>query len=196
MLDLARVAKSVHNRWSVAELRLRGERLRWTYAHAWSCGPGLCAGAGVDIEIYGALRLGRDVYLSRGCHLAVGPGASLELADGVFVGRNTVIVAARSIQIGPRTLIAEHCTIRDGDHQVDAEARRAETSAVTDPLRIGADSWVGAGARILRGSHLGRGVVVGANAVVRAAFEDHVVIAGVPARIVKRLPVRAASQTE
>jgi acetyltransferase-like isoleucine patch superfamily enzyme len=47
--------------------------------------------------------------------------------------------------------------------------------------------WLGAGVRVLRGSRLGARVVVGANAVVRGAFEEGVVIAGVPARIIKPL---------
>jgi acetyltransferase-like isoleucine patch superfamily enzyme len=39
---------------------------------------------------------------------------------------------------------------------------------------------------ILPGTVLGRNVVVGAGAVVRGTFPDHCVIAGVPARIVRR----------
>jgi acetyltransferase-like isoleucine patch superfamily enzyme len=185
MLDLGRAAKSARNRLRVARSRARGAVLRWAYAPIWTCGPGLSAGGGVDIEIYGTLSLGQGVTLSPGCALAVAPGATLRIGDGVFVGRNTVIVASRSIDIGDRTLIAEHCTVRDGDHHVDAEARRTEASHVSAPIAIGADCWIGAGARILRGAGLGDGVVVGAGAVVRAPFGPRLVVAGTPARVVK-----------
>jgi acetyltransferase-like isoleucine patch superfamily enzyme len=187
MLDLGRAAKSARNRLRVARSRARGAVMRWAYAPVWTCGPGLSAGGGVDLEIYGTLQLGRDVTLSPGCALSVGPGATLRIGDGVFVGRNTVIAASSSIEIGDRTLIAEHCTLRDGDHHVDREARRSETTHVSAPLAIGADCWIGAGARILRGAGLGAGVVVGAGAVVRSLFGAQVVIAGAPARVVKPL---------
>ena len=55
-----------------------------------------------------------------------------------------------------------------------------------DPVLIGTGSWLGTGVVVLPGSRLGRNVVVGAGAVVRGTFPDHCVIAGVPARIVRR----------
>ena len=39
---------------------------------------------------------------------------------------------------------------------------------------------------ILPGTTLGRNVVVGAGAVVRGTVEDHAVVAGVPAKVVRR----------
>jgi acetyltransferase-like isoleucine patch superfamily enzyme len=185
MLALKRATKSAHIRWDIARSRARGALLRLVYAPVWSCGPGLTAGAGVHLEVYGELRLGRDVRLSPGCSLTVGPAATLDLGDGAFVGRNTVIVAVSSIQIGARALIAEHCTIRDADHHLGADERRGETKSVSRPMTIGADVWIGAGARILRGADLGAGAVVGANAVVRHAVPAHAVVAGVPAKLIK-----------
>ena len=54
------------------------------------------------------------------------------------------------------------------------------------PVRIGTGIWLGTHVVILPGTVLGRNVVVGAGAVVRGIFPDHCVIAGVPARIVRR----------
>ena len=54
------------------------------------------------------------------------------------------------------------------------------------PVLIGSGSWLGTGVVILPGTVLGRNVVVGAGAVVRGTFPDHCVIAGVPARVVRR----------
>jgi len=55
-----------------------------------------------------------------------------------------------------------------------------------DPVEIGPGSWLGSGAVILPGTRLGRNTVVGAGSVVRGAFPDHVVLAGIPARVVRR----------
>jgi acetyltransferase-like isoleucine patch superfamily enzyme len=108
------------------------------------------------------------------------------IGNDVFVGRDTVIVSCQSVTIGDGVDIAEHCSIRDADHELLPE-RRAAGGAVMTPIAIGERCWLGAGARVLRGSRLAAGVVVGANAVVKGSFEPEVLIAGVPARVVKKL---------
>jgi acetyltransferase-like isoleucine patch superfamily enzyme len=64
------------------------------------------------------------------------------------------------------------------------------------PVRIGAGSWIGSGAVVLPGSDIGRHVVVAANAVVRGAVPDYSVVAGVPARVVKRLGATGWSRVD
>jgi acetyltransferase-like isoleucine patch superfamily enzyme len=59
----------------------------------------------------------------------------------------------------------------------------------TGPIIIGDNCWLGAGSVILPNIKLGNHVVVGANAVVTKSFlQNDIVIAGIPAQIVKRLP--------
>lgn len=53
-------------------------------------------------------------------------------------------------------------------------------------MEIGPGCWLGTGAVILPGARLGRNVVVAAGAVVRGDVPDHAVVAGAPARIVRR----------
>jgi acetyltransferase-like isoleucine patch superfamily enzyme len=53
-------------------------------------------------------------------------------------------------------------------------------------VRIGSGSWLGANAVILPGTTIGEHVVVAAGAVVRGDIPDHCVVAGVPAKIVRR----------
>lgn len=52
-------------------------------------------------------------------------------------------------------------------------------------VHIGHDVWIGHGAIVLPGTRLGRNVVVAAGSVVRGEVEDHAVVAGVPARVVR-----------
>lgn len=50
---------------------------------------------------------------------------------------------------------------------------------------IGEGCFLGANSIILKGTTLGKNVIVGAGSVVCGSFPDNVIIAGNPARIVK-----------
>ena len=71
-------------------------------------------------------------------------------------------------------------------HPLDAAVRRSGLE-YGRPVTIGNDVWIGGGARILPGVTLGDNVVVGAGAVVTKSFPSSVVIAGNPARVIKKL---------
>ncbi len=180
---VGRIARSLRNRVRIEAMRLRGEFARRLSLGSIRAGKRLRMGHNVRLVIYGELVLGDDVVLSDGCGLEVAPGARMVLGTGVFVGRNTVIAALKSVEIGDKTLIAEHCSIRDQGHQVDPLLRLHESQALSAPILLESNVWVGAGVRILRGCHIGTGTVVAANAVVRESAPPGVVIGGVPARI-------------
>ena len=50
---------------------------------------------------------------------------------------------------------------------------------------IGNDVWLGAGAKILNGCHIGDGAVIGTNAVVMGDIPPNAIAVGVPARVIK-----------
>lgn len=53
-------------------------------------------------------------------------------------------------------------------------------------ITIGNDVWIGMGAYIMPGVKIGNGVTIAANTVVTKNVEDYVVLAGVPAKVIKR----------
>ncbi len=92
-------------------------------------------------------------------------------------GRNGIIIG-ENVWIGP------HVRIISMNHNVNDYMK----FQVTSPIIIGDNCWLGANSTILPGVELGNHVVVAAGAVVTRSFpEDDVILAGIPARIVKRL---------
>jgi acetyltransferase-like isoleucine patch superfamily enzyme len=182
-LALDRVVKSVRNRARLGATRLRGEATRHLSLGALRAGKRLQIGQSVRLIIYGELVLGDDVSLSDGCMLEVGPHGRLVIGNGVFVGRNSVIAAQDSVEIGDHVLIGEHCSIRDQDHHVDPDERLRETRSVAASVVVEANVWVCAGVRILRGCRIGSGAVLAANAVVRQDIPARMIAGGVPAKI-------------
>jgi carbonic anhydrase/acetyltransferase-like protein (isoleucine patch superfamily) len=111
----------------------------------------------------------------------------LRIGDGCLIGRGTHLVAHRSVVIGDGVITGPGCYVTDQNHvYADPGTPIGQQWPTDDPVEIGAGSWLGAGAVVLPGTRLGRNTVVGAGAVVRGEFPDHVVLAGIPAAVVRR----------
>lgn len=101
--------------------------------------------------------------------------------------------------IGRRANISGACTIGDNvimGPEVCIFTMNHRTDRVDIPIKyqgnteerevfIGDDCWIGCRAMLLPGVKLGRGVVVGAGAVVSKDVPDYSVVVGNPARVVK-----------
>jgi acetyltransferase-like isoleucine patch superfamily enzyme len=114
-----------------------------------------------------------------GARIVVFPGATITLEDGVYVGKNSTLVAHSDLSIGARTLIGENVSLHTEDH--GPVGHRDQYS--TTPIHIAEDCWIGAGVVVLRGSTIGAGTTVGANAVVRGELPGGVLAVGVPAAV-------------
>ncbi|WP_079190193.1 acyltransferase [Actinacidiphila paucisporea] len=116
-----------------------------------------------------------------------GPDPVLRLGHGVVLGRGSHVVALAPIVLGEKVYCGPYVYLTSVNHSYDDIARPiGEQWPRTAPVEIGAGSWLGAGCVILPGARLGRNVVVAAGAVVRGDVPDFAVVAGAPARIVRR----------
>lgn len=115
--------------------------------------------------------------------------AEIHIGNNVGISGAT-IYARKKILIGDNTLIGGNCKIIDNDfHPLEIEARNCDDKSKigTKPISIGKNCFIGCNSLILKGTVLGDGCVVGAGTVVCGKFEDNCVIAGNPAKVVKRL---------
>ena len=79
-------------------------------------------------------------------------------------------------KIGKRVIIGQNTTI---GRSLDPE----------DFPTIGDDVYISAGARVIGKIHVGNNVIIGANAVVNKDVEDNCIVAGVPARVIRKVDV-------
>jgi acetyltransferase-like isoleucine patch superfamily enzyme len=115
----------------------------------------------------------------------------LRINDGTFLGHHCTISVARSVEIGRHCLLASGVSIADYDgHPLDPVARRQGATSPKTAIHsvvIGDDVWIGAGATILKGVHIGDRAIVAARAVVTKDVPTDCIVAGNPARVVRRL---------
>ena len=111
----------------------------------------------------------------------------VRIGDRTVIGRGSHIIGHFDIDIGDDVQTGPYVYITDQNHGYENPDEVVHVQWPHDvPVSIGSGSWIGTAVVILPGTVLGRNVVVGAGAVVRGTFPDHCVIAGVPARIVRR----------
>ncbi|MDP9975030.1 acetyltransferase-like isoleucine patch superfamily enzyme [Variovorax paradoxus] len=109
------------------------------------------------------------------------------ICEDVAIEQDFHITSMGEISIGQGTVIAGYVSVTDIEHQYEEIGVPVmRQPMVMKKTAIGANCFIGMGARIQAGTILGDGCVVGANAVVRGTFPDHSVIVGVPAKIVKQ----------
>lgn len=125
-------------------------------------------------------------------------GAYIHIGNNVGISGAT-IYARKGITIGDNTAIGGNVKILDNDfHPIEWEKRN---KYLLDPnggdadvvpsreIKIGKNCFIGCNSIILKGTVLGDGCVVGAGAVVAGKFNAGSIIAGNPARVIKKVGV-------
>lgn len=168
-------------RMRVATSRLRATLLRVQGAHL---ADKVSIGRNCVVDRPWCLTAGRRVTLEAGVYLkAVSDTAMIDIGESSFIGNGTEIDVLEKVHIGCHTLLAPRVFIVDHTHGVDAGSRIDSQPCRAAAVYIGDDVWVGTGAVILSGVHIGHGAVIGAQSVVREDVPAGAVVAGVPATI-------------
>ncbi|HEX5615918.1 MAG TPA: acyltransferase [Acidimicrobiia bacterium] len=112
----------------------------------------------------------------------------ITIGDRCMLGKGIGIVAHERVTFGDDIWTGHYVYVTDQNHGYeDLDLPIGTQLWRNEPVSIGSGSWLGHGAIVLPGSRIGEHVVVAAGAVV-AGIEvpDRSVIAGVPARVVRR----------
>ena len=126
--------------------------------------------------------------IARPCILwTLSKNAKLLIGDNCgFSG--TVINAEYEIRIGKGVRCGTNTQIMDSDmHSNDERVGSAEAVVIED------DVWLGMNVLVLKGVTIGEGTLVGANSLVNKSLPAHCIVAGTPARVIRRLSGKCPS---
>jgi acetyltransferase-like isoleucine patch superfamily enzyme len=133
------------------------------------------------------IRLGRQTRVGRRSMIYLRDGSTLTIGDDTIIGHYANIRVGSIIEIGSHVRFAQFVSVLGDNHRFDRlDIPIAAQGVEPAPVRIGDDVWLGAGAIVLAGVTIGRGSVVGAGAVVTHDVAEHTIVAGNPARVLRR----------
>jgi acetyltransferase-like isoleucine patch superfamily enzyme len=158
---------------------------------------------GADSVIYKPEQLTNANHISIGNGVMIRSGARLDALLGkdgsqysphIHIGNHSQIEnrihisCVESVVINDSALIASNVFITDHGHEYKNLELPIKDQGLTiaEPVEIGRGNWIGQNCVILPGTVLGKHCVVGSNSVVKGTFPDFSVIAGAPAKILKR----------
>ena len=99
---------------------------------------------------------------------------------------NVVILDCAKVTFGDNVFIAPNCGFYTVNHPLDVETRNKGLEYAL-PITVGNNVWIGAHTTILKGAEISAGSVVAIKSLVSKKFEEkNIILAGVPARVVKK----------
>lgn len=118
------------------------------------------------------IKIGNSVNINFDCHIGC--------VDEVIIGNNVLIAS--------KVLIIDHF---HGDTTysnllLPPVKRRLVTKG---PIKIGDNVWIGESVVIMPGVELGENCIVGANSVVTKSFGSNMVLAGNPAKVIRKISI-------
>ncbi len=131
--------------------------------------------------------IGNKVRIFPHLRMETTENGSIQIGDDVVISQNVHITSGGKLEIGTRSLILANVFITNIDHEYqELGTHVVKQKLIIKETKIGDNCFIGMGAAIMAGTILGKQCVVGANAVVRGQFPDYCVLAGAPAKIVKK----------
>ena len=151
-------------------------------------------------------RAGRGASTYLGTMLDVGESGSVSIGDFSLV-HGARIICDREITIGDYSLISWNVVLMDSyrlPRSPSARRRLIEGMSLSTrqlppggdearPVHIGRNVWIGFDSCVLPGVTVGEGAVIGARSVVFEDVASYTVVAGNPARLVRRIESTATT---
>ena len=143
--------------------------------------------AGVEIRAHenSKIIIEKDVKIDRGVRLLSTNNSTLRIGSNSSIGLYSVFNGGDDIIIGNSCLISGFVYIQTSMHSHKKGIFVKAQGFSHSPINIGDDVWLGAHSTILPGCKLGKGSIVGSNAVVTKSISSNEIVVGVPAEKIK-----------
>lgn len=138
------------------------------------------------------IRGGGSIVIGRNCEIhdyamIVTYGGDIRMGDSCSLNPFAIVYGHGGVKIGNGVRIAAHSVIIPANHRIDAgDTPLVSSGLAAIGINIDEDVWIGAGCHILDGVSIGAGAVIGAGSVVTRSVENRTIVAGVPARFLRR----------
>ncbi|WP_328284365.1 acyltransferase [Conexibacter woesei] len=176
----------LNHRYALLFARLAWLKLRWrgrleTDGIAFVC-PGVTFEIGRDAKVV----LGRWSWLGHGTKIRAHEG-EVRIGAKTVLGQECTISAYQHVSIGRECIVADRVMLIDFDHGVVEVERPIRLQGIYKrDVRVGHNVWIGYGAALLRGVTVGDNAIVGTSSVVTKDVAADAVVAGAPAREIRR----------
>jgi acetyltransferase-like isoleucine patch superfamily enzyme len=133
------------------------------------------------------LTIADNCRVDRGVRILSTNSSHIEISFGVRIGLYSVFNGGDSIFIGKNTLISGFVYLQTSMHNYFEQGKNIQEQGYTHKkIILGEDCWIGTHAVIFPGVNLKNKVIVGSSSVVNKSFEENSIIAGSPAKIIKK----------
>lgn len=113
-------------------------------------------------------------------------GYNISTGKNFYANHGLVILDAAPVTFGDDVMLAPGVLISTSTHPLDA-VRRNKGIETAQPINVGNNVWIGMGVKILEGVNIGDNAVIAAGAVVNKDVAANTLVAGVPAKVLKKI---------
>lgn len=132
--------------------------------------------------------IGEGCYIEPPLHANWG-GRHVHFGKNIYANFHLTLVDDTDIYVGDYTMFGPNVTVATAGHPI-LPALREQVYQYNMPVFIGRNCWIGAGAILLPGVHIGDGTVIGAGSVVTKDIPANVVAVGNPCRVLRPIGER------
>lgn len=136
----------------------------------------------VSISNFNNIKIGKDVHIHRNSVI----WSEFSALDNVSIGPSNHIYGI--VKFGHHVMTAPGCVFVGGSHGFENinEPMMLQECSNKGGVIIGNDVWIGANCTVLDGVEIGDGAIVGAGSVVTKNVEPYAIVAGIPAKLIKK----------
>jgi acetyltransferase-like isoleucine patch superfamily enzyme len=142
-----------------------------------------------------------DINIGKGCYIGEFTtiwvlnynkdvkNSCLVIGDNTYIGeQNNIRASGGRIVIGKNCLISQQVSLIAANHSYspDKPIKDQPWSTEKNFVIIGDDVWIGAGVQVMPGVKIGKGAIVSAGSVVTKDVDEYTIVAGIPARKLKK----------